>query len=84
LSLAEGRLKPIETYRRDYEMHLQRILIRGVEQGAFHILDTRITSLAIIAMLNGINNWYRPEGRLTIEEVEAIYWDLVKKAVGAV
>jgi len=83
-NLTPENFKIIERYRRDYEMHLQRILNDGVAKGVFHIQDTRITSLAIIAMLNGINNWYRPEGRLSIEEVESIYWDLVRKAVGAV
>lgn len=83
-NLTPENFKKIEEYRRGYETHLQAILNRGVQSGAFQILDTRITSLAVIALLNGINNWYRPDGRLSIEEVEAIYWDLVKKAVGAV
>ena len=33
-------------------------------------------------MLNGVNTWYREGGRLRLEEVETIYWDMVRKAVG--
>jgi hypothetical protein len=34
-------------------------------------------------MLNGVTTWYRREGRLSLTEVESIYWDMVRKAVGA-
>ncbi len=71
----------IEGYRREYEAHLQKALDRGVKTGAFAVADTQITARAIIALLNGINNWFRPSGRLTIKEVEDVYWGLVRKMV---
>ena len=45
--------------------------------------DTRIATFGVIAMLNGVNLWYRRGGRLSLPEVEAIYWDMVRKAVSA-
>jgi hypothetical protein len=34
-------------------------------------------------MLTGVNTWYRQGGRLSLEEVEDIYWNMVRRAVGA-
>ena len=49
----------------------------------FRIPDTKIATLAVIAMLNGVMTWYRTGGRLSLREVETIYWDMVRKAVAA-
>lgn len=73
----------IEELRRAYEDRLESILRRGVDAGAFAIDDTKITTLAIIAMLTGVNTWFRQGGRLSLDQVVAQYWDLVRRAVGA-
>lgn len=71
----------IEPLRHAYEDRLTAILVEGVSSGAFKVADLRLTTLAIIAMLTGVNTWYRGSGRLSPEEVFAIYWDLVLKSV---
>ena len=71
----------IEALRRKYEDDLEGILREGVAQGVFAVPDTKIATLAVIAMLNGVNTWYRSGGRLSLDEVETIYWDMVRKAV---
>ena len=45
--------------------------------------DPKIATLAVIAMLTGVNTWYRAGGRLSLDEVQQIYWDMVRRAVGA-
>ncbi len=80
-NLTPGNFAVIEDLRRRYEGELETILRDGRDIGAFHVADTKITTLAIIAMLNGVNTWYRSGGRLSLPEVEAIYWDMVRKAV---
>jgi AcrR family transcriptional regulator len=80
-NLTPGNFATIEDLRRRYEGELEAILRDGREAGDFHVADTKITTLAIIAMLNGVNTWYRSGGRLSLPEVEAIYWDMVRKAV---
>ncbi|MEY8828989.1 TetR/AcrR family transcriptional regulator [Sedimentitalea sp. XS_ASV28] len=71
----------IETLRRRYEDELEAILRRGVAAGVFSVPDSKIATLALIAMLTGVNTWYRTGGRLSVREVETIYWDMVRKAV---
>ena len=72
----------LEEMRRSYEDQLEAILRDGVAAGAFRLKDTKIATLAIIAMLTGLTTWYREGGRLPLEEVERIYVDLVRGAVG--
>lgn len=71
----------IETLRRAYEDELETILKDGVAAGRFAVSDTKIATLGLIAMLTGVNTWYRSEGRLSVAQVETIYWDMVRKAV---
>ena len=73
----------IEALRRDYERRLEDILRNGVEREVFAVTDTRIAAMALIAMLNGVNTWFREGGRLSLDEVQEIYWDMVRKAVAA-
>lgn len=80
-NLTPENFAAIEDLRRRYEGQLEAILREGRDAGMFNLPDTKITTLAIIAMLTGVNTWYRSGGRLSQAEVEAIYWDMVRKAV---
>lgn len=82
-NLDAENFKAIEALRRAYENQLESILRRGVETGDFAVPDTKIATLGLIAMLTGVNTWYRSGGRLSLAEVEEIYWDMVRKAVAA-
>jgi len=72
----------VEALRRRYEDRLEAILRRGAQEGAFAVPDTKIATLAVIAMLTGVNTWFRAGGRLRLDEVQDIYWDMVRRSVG--
>ena len=80
-NLSPENFVAIEDLRRRYEAELENILIAGRQTGAFVVSDTKIATLAIIAMLTGVNTWYRSGGRLSLDEVETIYWNMVRKSV---
>lgn len=82
-NLSAENFAAIEALRRDYEDALEAILRRGVAEGVFAVPDPKIATLAVIAMLNGVNTWYRAGGRLSLDQVEAIYWDMVRKAMAS-
>lgn len=82
-NLGPENFAAIEALRRDYETRLEDILRAGCATGVFAAPDTKIATLAIIAMLTGVNTWYREGGRLTRQKVGEIYWDMVRKAVAA-
>ena len=81
-NLEPGNFAEIERLRKHYEDELQSILEDGLAAGLFRIADTKITTLALIAMLTGMTNWYREDGRLPLDRIEGIYVDLVRKTVG--
>ena len=82
-NLAPENFARIEAMRHAYEAHLEAILRRGMAEGQFTLPDAKLAGFALIAMLTGVNTWYREGGRLSLERVEDIYWDMVRKAVGA-
>lgn len=82
-NLSPENFAEIEDLRRQYENALEDILHSGQQAGQFAIPDTKIATLAVIAMLNGVMTWYRSGGRLSLDEVEQIYWNMVHKAVTA-
>jgi hypothetical protein len=45
------------------------------------VAEPRIASMALIAMLTGVNTWYREAGRLSLGQVEAVHWDMVRRSV---
>ena len=82
-NLTPGNFALIEDQRRAYENVLEDILKSGEADGNYRLEDTKLSTLAIIAMLNGVNTWYRDGGRLKREQVEGIYLDMVQKVVAA-
>jgi AcrR family transcriptional regulator len=82
-NLEPENFKFIEGLRQEYESELTAILRDGNKQGTFILPDARIATMAIIAMLTGVNTWFREGGRLSKERIEQIYWTLVRRSVGA-
>lgn len=81
-SLEDENFQEIERLRRQYEKALRAILERGAADGSFDIIDPQVSTMAIIAMLNGMTTWYRESGRLSLDEIEAVYVRLVARLVG--
>ncbi len=59
--------------RDHYEALLQEILRDGMEQGVFRRTDVKVSSYAIIAMCTEVATWFRPNGRLTVQQVIDMY-----------
>lgn len=72
----------VEKLRQTYETIVRNILDNGTRLGDFQIADTRVAAMAIIAMLTGVNTWYRQKGRLNLREIEDIYTDMVLRVAG--
>ena len=82
-NLGAANFAAIEALRKTYETRLETILRDGQGAGVFALPDTKIATLAIIAMLTGVNTWYREGGRLSRAAVGDLYWDMVRKSVAA-
>lgn len=73
----------VEALRKTYETELETILRAGQQEGTLRVPDTKLAAMALIAMLTGVNTWFREGGRLSRARVEDIYVDMVLKAAGA-
>ena len=82
-NLTDENFTAVETLRRRYEAELEAILSAGQEAGDFRVPDVRVTAMAMIAMLTGVQVWYRPDGRLTRDRIKRIYWNLARRMVKA-
>jgi hypothetical protein len=81
-SLTPAQYEKVTGHRKTYEDHLRKILSDGSRAGLWKLEDTRVTTLALLAMLTGVNTWYRPEGRLSQEKLIRVYQGLAKRMVG--
>ena len=81
-NLEPPNFRKVEKLRQTYEGILRSILADGVAGGVLHVPDTRVAAMAIIAMLTGVNTWYRQQGRLKLDEIETIYTQMVLRVAG--
>jgi AcrR family transcriptional regulator len=82
-SLSRDRLTHILRLRATYEKELRQILRDGAEAGLFTVDDVGMTAMAIIQMITGVIVWFRPDERLSVEEVAETYLSMTKRLVGA-
>jgi AcrR family transcriptional regulator len=76
-ALEEGQRGPIVALRDQYEMLLQGLLREGMEQGIFRQVDIKVASYALIAMCTEVATWFRPDGRLSVQQVIDLYTRMI-------
>ncbi|MFU0506609.1 TetR/AcrR family transcriptional regulator [Pseudaminobacter sp. NGMCC 1.201702] len=82
-SLSRENLTHILRLRTTYEKELRQILRDGTETGAFLVDDIELTAIAIIQMITGVIVWFRPDERLSVEEVAETYLEMTMRLTGA-
>lgn len=87
-SREEKELKPetaeaINQMRRDFDHRLAAVIGEGVSAGEFDVPDVGLAALSIIGIVAWAQFWFRPEGRMTREDVAAGVAALVGSMVGA-
>ena len=80
-SLEPENFRTICGLRQDYERKLTRILEDGVAEGSFMPIDMKVAAYGILSMLSGICTWFHPEGRLSRDEISALFTTMVLSSV---
>lgn len=80
-SLEGEKRGAILALRDRYEDLMQELLQDGMERGIFRPADVKITSYAIIAMCTEVANWFRPDGRLSVQQVIKMYSEMISRGV---
>lgn len=81
-ALGPERRAELVTLRDDYESRFAKVMERGSRTCDFHLNDPRLVRLALLEMCNGVANWNRHDGRLTVCEVQAHYVEFGCRIVG--
>jgi AcrR family transcriptional regulator len=82
-SLSKERLSQILRLRTAYEKELRAILRDGAESGRLAVDDVGLTAMAIIQMITGVIVWFRPDERLSVEEVARTYLAMTLRLTAA-
>lgn len=82
-SLSRDNLTSILKLRTAYEKELRTILRDGADAGVLEVDDTGLTAMAIIQMITGVIVWFRPDERLSVDEVTATYLAMTMRLTGA-
>jgi AcrR family transcriptional regulator len=67
--LGAESLSTVRQQRERYAELFWAILEDGMERGEFRPMDTRIALLGMVGMCNYLFRWYRPDGRLTPDQI---------------
>lgn len=82
--LERARYDEIQAFRVAYQRALAELIAAGVRSGELRVAEPKLAALALLAMLNGVNDWFDPAGELTIEQVADHYATLaVEGLLGA-
>ena len=55
--------------REQYEAGFRGLIQRGIATGELHAPDAAFATLTLLASLNWLPTWYRPDGKLTPDEI---------------
>lgn len=81
-SLSRERHEEYQQLRDRFDVHLHEILERGAADGTFALIDTTVTSAALLTMLTAISRWYDPAGPLGLDEISGRYVALARRMTG--
>lgn len=63
--------------RDKFEALWREVIAEGVRQKIFQCDDPALAARALLGIMNWTNTWYRPDGRLTIEQIADQYSNLL-------
>jgi AcrR family transcriptional regulator len=79
--LGQARREEVRRMRDRYEGHFRDVISAGVKTGELAADDPALAGRAILSALNGIADWYRPDGRLSAVAIAGHYADLLAGAL---
>jgi hypothetical protein len=75
--LTSEHYREIVDKRDEYEKIFQDLIRQGAGEGVFAGGDVKILSYAILTLCTAGAGWYKPGGRLTVDEIADIYENFI-------
>jgi AcrR family transcriptional regulator len=82
-ALEPAARRTIVAKRRRIQELFVELVGAGRASGEFHIHDVELTTRMLLDMTRSLADWYRPDGRLGVDELSAAYADAALAIVGA-
>ena len=80
-ALEDENREKILALRDHYEDLIQGLLSAGMEEGLLRRTDVKISSYAIIAMCTEVAQWFRPAGRLSVQQIIEMYFHMIAEGL---
>ncbi|MDQ0216755.1 AcrR family transcriptional regulator [Oikeobacillus pervagus] len=80
-TFSTDRLDPLLKIRQDYARYFDEVIQGGIEANEFTIREPKIARMILLGAMNWIQQWYRPEGGMTKEDIQKIYAEYLLKIV---
>jgi len=78
-SLSPTNQRKIIKLRDRYEALFREVIADCVKRRVFRDMNVKITTLALLGMMNWLIHWYAPEGPMKTDEIARIFSDLFLK-----
>lgn len=72
-SLSPARRARVVALRDTYQAIWAETIASGVEAGLFAVPDVKLATFALLQMCTGVAHWYKPQGRLSLDEISAAF-----------
>lgn len=79
--LPPARAEAVQEARRRYQRALGEVIAEGVADGSLRTADPFLAATAALAVVNGVNDWYKPGGLRSLEEVAHATVELVVEGI---
>jgi AcrR family transcriptional regulator len=76
-ALAPEHRLVVDGHRRHYQRRVREVIAAGVAAGELSVPDPHLAAFAVCDVLNGLSNWFRPDGELSLDAVADGYVDLI-------
>jgi hypothetical protein len=74
-SLPAAQQAAISALRRQYRDAMASAIERGCENGLFSVPDVKLAATAVLDMVNGLAQWFRPKDRRDLQLMATRYGD---------
>jgi AcrR family transcriptional regulator len=74
-SLPKELQAPINALRREYRDAMAATIERGCREGVFSVPDPKLAAMAVLDMVSGLGQWFKPRDRGDLERIAIRYGD---------
>lgn len=80
-TFSSEQLSPILSKRNHYARWFDLVIEEGMANGEFTITEPKIGRMILLGSMNWIQQWYKPDGGKSMEDIQKIYSEYLLKVV---